>query len=221
MCQDGYSFVSSIKLRRNMFQVSRAVAKLKMSIPFLLSSFCNHLVAYASFAAIVCQKMNDNIILGRRIGQLGLKMLDQSESYMSELPLVYVLYYGSVGIFFEPIQSVIEMHRKAAEVGYQLGSLSLSAMHKVFQVAREFHSGKNLLKMKEDTERDTKSEEYHTSFPLLGMKLHAYHKAVTTLMGESIPEEPDKSQVFDSEPSVSTCAAISRYLRLLVLTQNT
>ena len=163
----------------------------------------------------MCQKMNDNkrIQVGRRFGQLGLKLLNQSESSMSVLPLVHVMYYGFVGILFEPIQSVIEMHRKASEVALQVGSLWLSAMHKIFQVAREFHSGTNLLKMKENLERYLKEEEYHTSFQYIGGKLNGYQKVILTLIGECIHQDCDEeSELFDSEPSVSVKVCNSAFL---------
>jgi hypothetical protein len=107
---------------------------------------------------------------------------------------------------FEPIQSVIEMHQKAGEVSCQIGNLSMAALHKMFQVAREFHAGTNLLKMKIALERDIKEEEYHESFPFLGRKLSLHHQAVTTLIwGSQPPDLGDRSDgsLWDSEPSVS------------------
>jgi hypothetical protein len=62
----------------------------------LLSLF---LASYTCFAAILCQLTDANIRIGKRVGQLGLKLLNQSGSFMSELPLVHMLYYGYVGVF--------------------------------------------------------------------------------------------------------------------------
>jgi hypothetical protein len=41
---------------------------------------------------------------GRRIGKLGMRMLDQCDSSLSELPKVHLVYYGHVGCLFEPVQ---------------------------------------------------------------------------------------------------------------------
>jgi hypothetical protein len=41
--------------------------------------------------------MNENSRIGKRIGQLGLKLANQLDLLMSELPLVHMLYYGYVG----------------------------------------------------------------------------------------------------------------------------
>jgi hypothetical protein len=108
---------------------------------------------------------------------------------------------------FEPIQSVIEMHRAAGEVGCQIGNLSLTAIHKMFQYAREFHAGSNLLQMKSALERDLKAEEYHQSFPLMGRKLNLYRQAVTILSSDSQPVDLDSrsdGSLWDSDASVST-----------------
>ena len=94
---------------------------------------------FVSFAAILCEISNGTIKAGYRIGQLGLKILNKSSSD-SLLPIVHVLYYAKVGILFEPLQSVIEMHRKAYEIGLHLGSQTIAMMHKIFAVAREFHA---------------------------------------------------------------------------------
>ena len=57
-----------------------------------------------TFALVLCQDMSsDNIKVGYRIGKLGLKVLKQHSS-ISELPAVHLLYYGHVGILFEPMQ---------------------------------------------------------------------------------------------------------------------
>jgi hypothetical protein len=111
------------------------------------------------------------------------------------------------GVLFEPIQSVIQMHYRAGEIGCQIGNLSLTAIHKMFHYAREFWAGTNLLQMKTDLERDLKAEEYHESFPLLSRKLNIFHHAVMILSCESLPPDlGDRSNgsLWDSEASVST-----------------
>jgi hypothetical protein len=181
--------------------------------------------------------MNTNSRVGKRIGQLGLKLLNQSGSFVNELPFVHMRYYGFVGkifiefmafysaianaslsgILFEPIQSVIEMHRKAVEVGCQIGNLPMEALHKIFQVAREFHAGTNLLKMKTALERDLKEEEYHESFPFLGRILNLYRQAVTTLICGSQPLDlvvRSNESLWGSEPSVSYHPSISTIKQL-------
>lgn len=159
--------------------------------------------AYVSFAAMFCQELNENTRIGYRIGQLGLKLLHQS-SCITEIPTVYNYYYGYVGIWFEPIQSVIDMHRKAIDIGYQVGNLSLAAVHKMFYINRKFHAGANLVQLKKELEHDLKSEEYHCSFPILLMKLNLFQRAVLRLIGgdgiTSMPPEPE-AEVYDSELS--------------------
>ncbi len=111
------------------------------------------------------------------------------------------------GVLFEPIQSVIEMHYRAGEIGCQIGNLSLTAIHKMFHYAREFWAGTNLLKMKTDIERDLKAEEYHESFPFLGRKLNLHYQAVMILIWDNhSPDLNDRSDgsLWDNEASVST-----------------
>ena len=159
--------------------------------------------AYVSFAVILCQELNANTRAGHRIGQLGLKLLHQSSS-ITQIPTVYHLYYGYVGIWFEPVQAVIDMHRKAFGIGYQVGHLSFAALHKMFYANRHFHAGTNLVQLKEELEHDFKSEEYHRSFPILLWQLNLFHKAVLRLIGSDVITNlpPDsKTEVFDSEHS--------------------
>ena len=166
-------------------------------------SCARSLAAYVSFAVILCQKTNENTETGHRIGKLGLKLLHESSS-ISEVPRVYLSYYGYVGIWFEPIQAVIDMHRKAADIGVQAGNLSVAAFHKMFYVNRHFHAGTNLVQMKEKLEHEFKVEQYHNSFPILLMHLNLFHKAVRRLIGcegttgVSLDPKPD---VFDNEHS--------------------
>jgi hypothetical protein len=142
--------------------------------------------------------------IGLRIGQLGLKMLHGNDSFMTELPVVYGLYYSCVGVLFEPLQSVIEMHKKARDVALQLGNISRAGAHKIFLLAREFYAGHNLLEMKDRLEHNWKSEQYHCSVPALEMEMNVYLKAVSCLIGcETLPpQEADMdSPIWDREGS--------------------
>lgn len=62
---------------------------------------------YITFAVVMCQDINSSDIwVGHRIGKLGLRLQNEyvSISSNSELPSQHLLYYGHVGILFEPIQ---------------------------------------------------------------------------------------------------------------------
>ena len=160
--------------------------------------------AYVSFAAMFCQELNENTRIGYRIGQLGLKLLHQS-SCITEIPTVYNYYYGYVGIWIEPIQAVIDMHHKAFGIGYQVGNVSVAALHKMFYVIRKFYVGSNLVQLKEELEHELMSEEYHCSFPVLGKKLKYLYVTITRLIGDEEPSimphpEPELG-VFDDEQS--------------------
>ena len=100
--------------------------------------------------------------LGYRIAKLGLNMLNRNTLALSEMPWVYISYYGLVGVLFEPIQACIEMHRRAYELGMQLGNVSISAFHKSFVITRELHAGTNLLSLKEEIEFDMKMAMHHS-----------------------------------------------------------
>ena len=141
--------------------------------------------------------------IGYHIGQLGLKLFHQS-SCIRELPRIHHLYYGYVGIWFEPIQAVIDMHHKAFGIGYQVGDLSFAALHKMFYFNRKFYAGANLVQLKEELKHELTSEEYHSSFPILLTQLKHFHEAVMRLIGSdgvtSLPQEPE-SEIYDSERS--------------------
>ena len=142
--------------------------------------------------------------IGHRIGKLGMKLLGIVSS-ITELPIVHAYYYGHVGVLFEPMQAVVEMHRKAYVIGYQVGDLSSSAFHKLFHAVRQFYAGANLVKLKKELEHGFKSEEHHSSFPMLGKKLKYTYTLITRLIGDEEPSilprpEPDL-EVFDDEPS--------------------
>ena len=158
---------------------------------------------FVSFAAILCEIPNETIKASYRIGQLGLKILNQSSSD-SLLPIVHVLYYAKVGILFEPLQSVIEMHRKAYEIGLHLGSQKYAMMHKIFAVAREFHAGTNLVDINDEIECALKSEECHTFVSTVGTQLHTHHKAVQCLIkgyGENSDVKLGDLSLLENDPT--------------------
>ena len=142
--------------------------------------------------------------IGHRIGKLGMNLLDAVSS-SAELPNVHLYYYGHVGVFFEPIQAVVEMHRKAYVIGYQIGDLANSGLHKLLYAVRQFYAGTNLVKLKEELEHDFKSEEYHCSFPMLGKKLKYLNTTITRLIGDEessiMPRSEPTLEVFDEEPA--------------------
>ena len=75
--------------------------------------------------------------LGCRIGKLALNLLNQNDSFLNESPTVYAFYYGHIGILFEPIQACVDQHRKAYQLGMQLGNTSISAIHKQYLIIRD------------------------------------------------------------------------------------
>lgn len=159
---------------------------------------------------------DENITVGRRIGKLGLRLLNQCDSANSELSVVHLLYYGHIGILFEPMQACVDMHCKAYDVGQQVGNISIAALHKQFLIARQLHSGTNLIQMKDNLDMDIKMLEHVYSFPMLAMKLRVYYDAVLTLIGDessSTPTELSGGTVFDQEPArVLTSMMTSTYL---------
>eukprot|EP00956_Cyclotella_meneghiniana_P016274 scaffold25619_cov80-Cyclotella_meneghiniana.AAC.1 len=171
------------------------------------SQFClKHTVAskyialvYVYFAAVLCGELNEACRVGYRIGQLGLKMLNQND--LSVMPLVHLLYYGCVGILFEPIQAVIEMHRQAYDVALKTGNSSIAGMHKKFIIAREFLAGVNLVRIKDEIECVSKSQEYHG-----GIKLDFQHMVVKSLIDgdkESSGTKSEDGSLYDNDPTVA------------------
>ena len=57
---------------------------------------------------------------GYRLGKIALRIVDKMQD-QSSLPGTYLGYYGYAGVLFEPIQSCENQHRKAFEIGMQLG----------------------------------------------------------------------------------------------------
>ena len=60
---------------------------------------------------------------------------------LEQLPYVYLMFYGFVACLFEPIQAVVDMQRRACEVGVQMGVKSMVANHKYFIITRQLHAG--------------------------------------------------------------------------------
>ena len=154
---------------------------------------------YVYFAAVLCGELNEACRVGYRIGQLGLKMLNQND--LSVMPHVHLLYYGCVGILFEPIQAVIEMHRQAYDVALKTGNSSIAGMHKKFIIAREFLAGVNLVRIKDEIECVSKSQEYHG-----GIKLGFQHMVVKSLIDgdkESSGTKSEDGSLYDNNPTVA------------------
>ena len=157
-------------------------------------------MVYVYFAAVLCRELDETCRVGYRIGQLGLKMLNQKND-RSNMPLVHLLYYGWVGILFEPIQACVEMHRQAYDVGLQTGNLSIAGMHKTFAIAREFYTGVNLVRIKDEIECVSKSQEYYGSMSVAGVKLGVQNMVVKCLIdGESSGTKSEDGS--DNDPTV-------------------
>jgi hypothetical protein len=88
-----------------------------------------------------------------------------------------------VGILFEPIQACIDMHRRAWEIGMQIGNVALVTLHKHSLIVRSLHAGTNLMTVNEEIERELKMAR-HYSFPHIWTKLSYYQETVLTLIGD-------------------------------------
>jgi hypothetical protein len=113
--------------------------------------------------------------------------------------VIYCLYYGHVGILFEPIQAgicfanivfricrltsdlfnfvvsqaCVEMHREGYEVAQQVGNNSAAALHKQFCLFRQLYAGSNLIDVKEEIEHG-----------MLVMKYKIVYHRVLTFIGD-------------------------------------
>ena len=127
-----------------------------------------------TFAAVLCEDIgNEDVHLGYKVGKLGEMMFlescrlsmcsdcpftfilfhtvagmrlynEQYSSNLEQLPFVYLMYYGFAASLFEPIQAVIDMHRRACQIGLQMGDKSVVANHKYFMLTRQLHAGETL-----------------------------------------------------------------------------
>eukprot|EP00804_Cyclotella_cryptica_P020127 CCRYP_014899-RB/>CCRYP_014899-RB protein AED:0.03 eAED:0.03 QI:211/1/1/1/1/1/6/342/1334 len=172
--------------------------------------------AYVAFAVVLCKDVSGtDARLGYRIGKLGLKMLHEDDTATSELPSVYLLYFGFVAVLFEPLQACIDMHRRAYKMGLQIGIASIAAWHKHFLIIREIHSGTNLLCIKDEIEHDLKMAKHH-SMPHLVMKLSFYYETVLTLIGDEsasstlqLDREGSERPTFDRESTFLFCRIVT------------
>jgi hypothetical protein len=56
------------------------------------------------------------------------------------------------------------MHRKAHDIGQQIGNTSIASLQKQFLIARQLLSGMNLVQLKDELELDIKMTEYVYAF---------------------------------------------------------
>ena len=96
------------------------------------------------------------------------------------------------------------MHKKAYDIGQQVGDTSFASIHQQFLTVRQLHAGTNLLDLKEELEFNIKTIEQYCSFPVIGVKLRYYYKAVLILIGEessSLSIEQDEGSHYEQEHS--------------------
>jgi len=160
------------------------------------------------FAAVLCKDISsEHTRVGHRIGKLGLSLLQQYDTSMTLLPSVHLIYYGHVGILFEPLQACIDMHRRACEIGLKVGDTSIAALHQQFLIVRQLYAGTNLLALKKELEHEIKvTDHYYDGYPVLVMKLHSYYKTVLLLIGtETLSSlelyDEDGKEVYDKQPA--------------------
>ena len=163
-----------------------------MNQMFHLHQLCPCIGAYVSFAVVLCEDMSSpDAQLGHRVGKLGMKILRESDLAQSELSQVYVMYYGFIGILFEPIQACIDMERQVCSS--PSNNAAYLSIHKRSILVRSINSGVNLLKVKEQIDIEIKLAE-HLSFPRIGATLSFYQEVVVALIGD---ESSTKCQDFD------------------------
>ena len=62
------------------------------------------------------------------------------------------------------------MHKKAYDIGQQVGDTSFASIHQQFLIVRQLHAGTNLLlDLKEELECNIKTIEQYCSFPVVGI----------------------------------------------------
>jgi hypothetical protein len=106
---------------------------------------------------------------------------------------------------FEPLQAVNDMHQKGMEISLNIGNSPVAALHNVFLSVRRIHAGTNLLKLKEDFEREMKMPDHpSTCTAVLQMKQRVHYEGICILIGDNtdLPiDNASDASIFDHEPS--------------------
>jgi hypothetical protein len=87
---------------------------------------------YVTVAVVLSRDLSSrNVLLGHRIGKLSLRTLDHCHSSISQLPSLHLLYYGHVGILFQPMQAssscfiiILDLHSMYTQLSIQMKILA-------------------------------------------------------------------------------------------------
>jgi predicted ATPase len=72
-----------------------------------------------SMASILCRDLSLDARIGYKFGKQALVLLDGS--YIEDVAEVFLIFYGFIGILFEPLQACLDMHRRGYEMAMQAG----------------------------------------------------------------------------------------------------
>eukprot|EP00804_Cyclotella_cryptica_P020612 CCRYP_003442-RB/>CCRYP_003442-RB protein AED:0.05 eAED:0.05 QI:255/1/1/1/1/1/3/704/1362 len=160
-------------------------------------------VALAFYSAVLAYGLNErNCLEAYRIGKIALTLLNESEHKM-EMPRVYLSFYCYVGVMFEPMQACLEQHRRAYEVGMQVGNTSDAFFNLVVMIPRMVESGTNLDILNKEIEFYLRVAEEH-SHPILATYMTWYQDALSLLLDdgsgavEVAPLASDQSKIMDA-----------------------
>ena len=105
--------------------------------------FCKYTAAsMASFAALLCGKLND-ISNGCRLGRVALSLLTRFDA-TSLIPVVYASFYGMVAFNSEPVMDCADQLYKGFQIGMSVGDTTIALMNGLQYIQKAFVGGKNL-----------------------------------------------------------------------------
>ncbi|KAL7513085.1 hypothetical protein ACHAXN_010337, partial [Cyclotella atomus] len=145
---------------------------------------CRHTpVALGFYSAVLVHGFGErNCREALRFGKVALQFLNENEDE-NELPPTYLVIYGLVACLSEPIQACVEMHRRAYEVGMQIGNTSGAFSNVYFMIPRMIDGGEKLDVVKKQIDYFQKLAQTH-SHPVLATYMQWYQDTITGLCDE-------------------------------------
>eukprot|EP00956_Cyclotella_meneghiniana_P022153 scaffold41388_cov125-Cyclotella_meneghiniana.AAC.6 len=154
-----------------------------------------------------------NCTEAHRLGKIALKLLNESED-QNEVAGTYCVYYGFVGILYEPIQACVDMLRKGYEIGIQMGCTNEAFCNLYFLIPRMIEAGTNLDVIRKEIVFFQKMATTH-SHPVLATYMKWYQDTIILLCDEEPRSSVAMTPVSQCDCSI-TDATIIHLIQLLM-----
>ena len=128
------------------------------------SGLCKHsILSFVVYAMVLCNGniVENNIDCASRIGKAAMSCSMKRYHTSEQLPYLYLVYYGFIAPYTEPLQSCADMLRQGFDAGMSLGETGIAFLNSCLHIRFAFVAGGRLPTLLEKVDYYLKLENTH------------------------------------------------------------